>query len=59
MSDIPVGITRFDGADAAAGGTPRPFAKAFLDRYPRSMARWYQVVLSHNLKRLSRILYQF
>ncbi len=28
MSDIPVGITRFDGADAAAGGTPRPFAKA-------------------------------
>ena len=22
------GITRFDGADAAAGGTPRPFAKA-------------------------------
>lgn len=26
-SNIP-GITRFDGADAAAGGTPRPFAKA-------------------------------
>jgi reactive intermediate/imine deaminase len=28
MSNIPIGITRFDGADAAAGGTPRPFAKA-------------------------------
>jgi reactive intermediate/imine deaminase len=28
MSNTPIGITRFDGADAAAGGTPRPFAKA-------------------------------
>jgi len=27
MSDV-LGITRFDTADAAAGGTPRPFAKA-------------------------------
>lgn len=26
-NDLP-GITRYDGADAAAGGTPRPFAKA-------------------------------
>jgi reactive intermediate/imine deaminase len=28
MTHTPQGITRFDGADAAAGGTPRPFAKA-------------------------------
>ena len=28
MSNTPIGITRFGGADAAAGGTPRPFAKA-------------------------------
>ena len=28
MSNIPIGIIRFDGADSAAGGTPRPFAKA-------------------------------
>ena len=28
MSNTPIGITRFDSADAAAGGTPRPFAKA-------------------------------
>lgn len=28
MTNTPTGITRFDGADAAAGGTPRPFAKA-------------------------------
>ena len=28
MNNTPIGITRFDGADAAAGGTPRPFAKA-------------------------------
>lgn len=28
MTDETTGITRFDGADAAAGGTPRPFAKA-------------------------------
>ena len=28
MTKNPIGITRFDGADAAAGGTPRPFAKA-------------------------------
>ena len=28
MPDTPLGIDRFDAADAAAGGTPRPFAKA-------------------------------
>ncbi|WP_162653423.1 Rid family hydrolase [Lentilitoribacter sp. Alg239-R112] len=28
MTNTPKGITRLDGADAAAGGTPRPFAKA-------------------------------
>ena len=28
MSDDPAGITRFDGADPAAGGQRRPFAKA-------------------------------
>ena len=28
MPDTPQGIDRFDAADAAAGGTPRPFAKA-------------------------------
>lgn len=28
MTNAPLGITRFDTADAAAGGTPRPFAKA-------------------------------
>lgn len=28
MTNNPMGITRLDGADAAAGGTPRPFAKA-------------------------------
>jgi reactive intermediate/imine deaminase len=28
MTNTPQGITRFDGADTAAGGTPRPFAKA-------------------------------
>ena len=28
MPDTPHGIDRFDAADAAAGGTPRPFAKA-------------------------------
>ena len=28
MAHNPTGITRYDGADAAAGGTPRPFAKA-------------------------------
>ena len=28
MTNKTPGITRFDGADAAAGGTPRPFAKA-------------------------------
>lgn len=28
MTKEPIGITRFDAADAAAGGTPRPFAKA-------------------------------
>ena len=28
MTDKTPGIIRFDGADAAAGGTPRPFAKA-------------------------------
>ena len=28
MATYPEGIIRFDGADVAAGGTPRPFAKA-------------------------------
>lgn len=28
MTNNPMGITRLDGADAAAGGTSRPFAKA-------------------------------
>jgi len=28
MTKTTPGITRYDGADAAAGGTPRPFAKA-------------------------------
>lgn len=28
MTDTPTGINRFDSADLAAGGTPRPFAKA-------------------------------
>ena len=28
MTNTPQGITRYDGADVAAGGTSRPFAKA-------------------------------
>jgi reactive intermediate/imine deaminase len=28
MTNTPQGITRYDGADVAAGGTPRPFVKA-------------------------------